>query len=121
MPYGVAKNLKHYLWEFPGCLMVRIPGFHCHGSSSVSGQGTEIPQAAWHDQKKKTQTKQNPKCTAFAEEIMTTTQLAITKLCSLGQALTQEKIQLPQGSALILCPAVVEDLGSEPAPLSVSL
>ena len=80
MPYGVAKNLKHYLWEFPGGLMVRIPGFHCHGSSSVSGQGTEIPQAAWHDQKKKkknTQTKQNAKCTVFAEEIMTTTQLAI--------------------------------------------
>ena len=52
---------------------------------------------------------------------MTTTQLAIKKLCSLGQALTREKIQLPQGSALILCPAVVEDVGSEPAPLSVSL
>ena len=91
--------------------------------AQVQSLGRELKSHKLHGmtKKKKTQTKQNPKCTAFAEEIMTTTQLAITKLCSLGQALTQEKIQLPQGSALILCPAVVEDLGSEPAPLSVSL
>ena len=53
MPYGVAKKIKLYLREFPGGLVVRILGFHCHGSGSVPGQGTEIPQAAWHDQKKR--------------------------------------------------------------------
>ena len=26
--------------------MVRIPGFHCHDRVSISGRGTEIPQAA---------------------------------------------------------------------------
>ena len=40
------------LWEFPGGLVVRIPGFHW---GSVLGQGTEIPQAPWRDLKKKTQ------------------------------------------------------------------
>ena len=24
-------------------LVVRIPGFHCHGPDSILGQGTEIP------------------------------------------------------------------------------
>ena len=38
--------------EFPGGLVVRIRHFHCHGSS-IPGRGTEIPQAAWHGQKKK--------------------------------------------------------------------
>ena len=92
--------------------------------AQVQSLGRELKSHKLHGmtkKKKKQQTKQNPKCIAFAEEIMTTTQLAIKKLCSLGQALTREKIQLPQGSALILCPAVVEDVGSEPAPLSVSL
>ena len=31
---------------FPGGLVVRILGFHCHSASSIPGQGTEIPQAA---------------------------------------------------------------------------
>ena len=39
--------------EFAGGLVVRIPGFHCHGLGSVPGRGTEILQAAWHGQKKK--------------------------------------------------------------------
>ena len=36
--------------EFPGGLVVRILGFHCHGPGSIPGQGTEIPQAG-HGQK----------------------------------------------------------------------
>ena len=136
---GQGTKIPHATWcgqkfkalsmGVPWWPMVRIPGFHCHGSGSVSGQGTEIPQAArhgppptahrpTHTQK---QTNPKPKRTVFAEEIMTTTQLAIKKLCSPGILLTQEKIQLPQGSLLILCPAVVEDLGSEPELLCVSL
>ena len=116
MSYGVAKKTKLCLREFPGGPGVRILGFHCHGSGSVPGHGTEIPQAAWHDQKKRKKnpqkTKRKPKCTVFAKEVMTTTQPAIKKLCSLGQLLTQEKIP---------CPEVVEDLGSEPDHLCVSL
>ena len=27
--------------------------FHCRGSDSVPAQGTKIPQAMWHSQKKK--------------------------------------------------------------------
>lgn len=34
--------LKSETWEFPGGLLVRIPGFHYHGLGSISGQGTEI-------------------------------------------------------------------------------
>ena len=37
----------------PGHLVVRIPGFHCHGPGSIPGGGTEILQTAWHGQKKK--------------------------------------------------------------------
>ena len=29
-----------------GILMARIPGFHCHGPSSITGQGTEILQTS---------------------------------------------------------------------------
>ena len=43
---GVDQLMK-MLWEFPGGLVVRIPGFHCHGLSSVPGWGSEIPQTAW--------------------------------------------------------------------------
>ena len=39
--------------EFPGGLVVRIPGFHCHGLGSIPGWGTEIPQDMWCGQKKK--------------------------------------------------------------------
>lgn len=38
--------------EFPDSLVVRIPGFHCHGPGSVTGWGTEIPRAMWCGQKK---------------------------------------------------------------------
>ena len=40
--------------EIPGGLVVRILGFHCHGPGSISGRGTEIPQAVWHSQHKQT-------------------------------------------------------------------
>ena len=33
--------------------MVRTWHFHCHGPGSIPGQGTKIPQAAQHGQKKK--------------------------------------------------------------------
>ena len=39
-----------YFGEFPGGLVVRIPGFHCHGPGSLPGQGTEIPQAVQRGQ-----------------------------------------------------------------------
>ena len=39
--------------EFPGGLVVKIPGFHCHGQGSILGQGTEIPQAMQCGQKAK--------------------------------------------------------------------
>ena len=38
--------------EFPGGLVVRIPGFHCRDLGSIPGQGTEIVQAARRGQKK---------------------------------------------------------------------
>ena len=33
--------------------MVRTPRFHAGGPGSFPGQGTKIPQVAWHDQKGK--------------------------------------------------------------------
>ena len=45
--FSTLKNLM----EFPGGLMVRIPGFHCCGPGSVPGQGAEILQAVWWGQK----------------------------------------------------------------------
>ena len=38
--------------EFPGGLVVRILGFHCHGPSSVSDRGSEILQDLWSKRKK---------------------------------------------------------------------
>ena len=37
--------------EFPGGLVVRIPGFHCHGPGSLPVWETEILQATWRSQK----------------------------------------------------------------------
>ena len=39
-------------WEFPGGPVFRTPCFHWRGPSSIPGQGTNIPQAMWHCQKK---------------------------------------------------------------------
>ena len=37
--------------DFPGGLTVKILDFYCCGLGSTPGQGTEIPQAAWHKKK----------------------------------------------------------------------
>ena len=39
--------------EFPGGLVVRIPGFHCRGPGSIPGLGTKTLQAVWPKKKKK--------------------------------------------------------------------
>ena len=44
--------IKRRSWEFPGGLVVRIPGSHCRGPDSIPGQGTEIPRASRHSKKK---------------------------------------------------------------------
>ena len=38
--------------EFPGGPAVRTRRFHCHGQGSIPGQGTKVPQAAQHGQKR---------------------------------------------------------------------
>ena len=40
------------LTEFPGSLVVRILGFHCHIPGSSPAEGIKIPQAEWCSQKK---------------------------------------------------------------------
>lgn len=42
-----------FLKEFPGGLVVRILGFHCHSLGSILGQRTEIPQAVSMAENKK--------------------------------------------------------------------
>ena len=42
---------KNYRREFPGGLVIRIPGFHCRDPGSIPDRGTEIPQASQHGQK----------------------------------------------------------------------
>ena len=57
MPFESAISLlfkeDSEMREYPGGLLVSIPGFHCHGPRFISGQRTEVPKAAWHRQKKK--------------------------------------------------------------------
>ena len=52
------RSKKILLREYPGGLVVRILGFHCHDLGSTPSQGTEIPQAAWYGQNKKQTNKQ---------------------------------------------------------------
>ena len=40
MNYQKEKFKSHI---YKSSLVVRIPGFHCHDSGSISGQGTGIP------------------------------------------------------------------------------
>ena len=49
-----AGLTKVHFWEFPGSLVVRIWGFHCHGPGSLPGWGTEIlaSHVALHNRKK---------------------------------------------------------------------
>ena len=48
-----SKWKKKWLWEFPGGPAVRSWRFHCRDPGSIPGQGTKIPQATWHGQKKR--------------------------------------------------------------------
>ena len=48
--------------------MVRIPGFQCHSLVSIPDQGTEIPQATWHSQKKKKYKKVKNKLEVITEK-----------------------------------------------------
>ena len=48
-------NVKRRFGEFPGGLLVRIQCYDCRGLGSILGQGTKIPQATRHGQKKKQQ------------------------------------------------------------------
>lgn len=54
LPPWISKRsqLKKVYREFPGGLLAKILGFHCHGLSSKPGWKTEIPQATWHGKKK---------------------------------------------------------------------
>ena len=54
-----ASNRIDKLWEFPGSLVVRIPGFHCGSRGSAPGRGTEIMQAVWPGQNKNKKQKKN--------------------------------------------------------------
>ena len=44
--------------DFPGGLVVRIPGFHWRGPGSIPSWGAEIPQAAQCNQKTKKEKKE---------------------------------------------------------------
>ena len=47
----IEKYFGDNRWEFPGGLVVRIPGYNCHSLGSISGQRTVILQAAQCGQK----------------------------------------------------------------------
>ena len=57
-PFYCLKNYcelnlkKNYCEEFPGGLVVRILGSHCHGPGSVPDWRTEITQDVWHGPQK---------------------------------------------------------------------
>jgi len=49
--------------DFPGGLVISIPGFHCRGLGSIPGGGTEILQAAQSGQEKKKRKKKSSRKT----------------------------------------------------------
>ena len=55
MVYAYNGRLFHLKrgGEFPGGLVVRIPGFHCRGPGSIPGRGIEIPHKPCGEAKKK--------------------------------------------------------------------
>lgn len=53
-----AQKLK--VWDFPGGLVIRIQGFHCHGPGSAPGKGIEILQVAGCSKRKKKSTGDSP-------------------------------------------------------------
>ena len=52
---GLSSSVcsRSYFREFPGGPVVRTCHFYCGGLGSVPGQGTKIPQAMQHGQRKK--------------------------------------------------------------------
>lgn len=44
--------------EFPGGLVVKIMGFHCHGTGSIPGWESKVQQAVQRGQNKTTHKKQ---------------------------------------------------------------
>ena len=48
-----SKGTFKEVWGVPSWPVVRIPGFHWRDPGSIPGQGTEILQAVWCDQKNK--------------------------------------------------------------------
>ena len=50
---GQIWHIEIQWGEFPGGLVVRIPGFHCCGPGSIPGWETEIAQAAQPKEKRK--------------------------------------------------------------------
>ena len=56
---SVFLKLETYPREFPGGIVVRIPGFHCHGPGSVPGWGTGDPASYVAQPKKKRTYPQN--------------------------------------------------------------
>lgn len=48
------KSKSHHLsGAWPGGLVVRAPGFHCHDPGPLPGQGAETLQASWYRNKTK--------------------------------------------------------------------
>ena len=53
---------KERAWrEFPGGLVVTIPGFCCHGLGSIPGRGTEMPQAVQPKKRERERAWQHPR------------------------------------------------------------
>ena len=46
-------HIKKCLWDFFGGPRVRARHFYCHGTGSILGQGTKIPQATWCKKQKR--------------------------------------------------------------------
>ena len=57
------SKLKVRYGELPGSLVVRIPGFHCHGPDSIPDWRTEILQTTWRYQKRKKEEEEKKKKT----------------------------------------------------------
>ena len=47
-------QLETTIKDFLDSPVVKTQHFHCHGPSSIPGQGTKILQALWHGQNKQT-------------------------------------------------------------------
>ena len=53
LKYPILSRIKILSREFPGVLVVRTLGFHCHGLGSIPSWGTEILPAVGCGWKKK--------------------------------------------------------------------